>query len=72
MNVKNNEIMKKLISLVCLSCILILCNNVEKKAGTKLQAAQEIRNNQMDIKWFDVDFNNFNNTIKEVMDYIEN
>ena len=29
-------------------------------------------NNQMDIKWFDVDFNNFNNTIKEVIDYIEN
>ena len=33
--------MKKLISLVCLSCILIGCNNVEKKAAVKLQAAQE-------------------------------
>ena len=33
--------MKKLISLVCLSCILIGCNNVEKKAAIKLQAAQE-------------------------------
>jgi len=28
-------------------------------------------NNQMDIKWFDVDFKDFNNTIKEVEDYIE-
>ena len=28
--------------------------------------------NQMDIKWFDVDFNNFDNTIKEVEKYIDN
>ena len=28
--------------------------------------------NQMDIKWFNVDFNNFDNTIKEVEKYIEN
>jgi len=28
-------------------------------------------NNQMDVKWFDVDFDNFNNTIEEVIDYIE-
>ena len=28
-------------------------------------------NNQMDIKWFDVDYNDFNNTIKDVEDYIE-
>lgn len=28
-------------------------------------------NNQLDVKWFDVDFNNFNNTIKEVKEYIE-
>ena len=27
-------------------------------------------NNQMNLKWFDVDFNNFNNTIKDVIDYI--
>lgn len=27
--------------------------------------------NQMDIKWFDVDFNDFNNTVKEVIDYIQ-
>ena len=28
-------------------------------------------NNQFDTKWFDVDFNNFNNTINEVYDYIK-
>lgn len=28
-------------------------------------------NNQMDIKWFDVDFNNFDNTYKSVVKYIE-
>lgn len=27
--------------------------------------------NQMDIKWFDVDFNNFDNTIKDVENYID-
>lgn len=27
-------------------------------------------NNQMNIKWFDVDFNNFNNTVKNVEEYI--
>ena len=28
-------------------------------------------NNQMDVKWFNVDFNNFLNTINEVINYIE-
>lgn len=28
-------------------------------------------NNQMDIKWFDVDFDNFNNTINKVINYIK-
>jgi len=28
-------------------------------------------NNQLDVKWFDVDFNDFNNTVKEVEKYIE-
>lgn len=28
-------------------------------------------NNQMDIKWFDVDFDDFNNTVNEVINYIE-
>ena len=28
-------------------------------------------NNQMNIKWFNTDYDNFSNTIKEVVDYIE-
>ena len=27
-------------------------------------------NNQMDVRWFDVDFNNFNKTIEEIINYI--
>ena len=27
-------------------------------------------NNQMDVKWFDVDFEDFNKTIEEVIEYI--
>ncbi|HHW69215.1 MAG TPA: tRNA (adenosine(37)-N6)-dimethylallyltransferase MiaA [Tenericutes bacterium] len=29
-------------------------------------------NNQMNIKWFNVDFDNFNNTVKNVLNYINN
>ena len=29
-------------------------------------------NNQMDIRWFNVDYDNFNNTIDEVVNYLEN
>ena len=29
-------------------------------------------NNQMDVKWFDVDFDNFNNTIESAIKYIDN
>jgi tRNA dimethylallyltransferase len=28
-------------------------------------------NNQLDVTWFNVDFNNFENTINEVVKYIE-
>ena len=28
-------------------------------------------NNQMDVNWFDVDFDNFNNTVEQVIDYIK-
>ena len=27
-------------------------------------------NNQMDVKWFDVDFDNFDNTVNEIVEYI--
>ena len=29
-------------------------------------------NNQLDVKWFDVDYENFNNTINNVLKYIAN
>ncbi len=29
-------------------------------------------NNQMNIKWFNVDFNNFDNTVNDVLKYVEN
>ena len=29
-------------------------------------------NHQLDVKWFNVDFNNFNNTVSDVLDYINN
>ena len=28
-------------------------------------------NNKMNIKWFTTDFNNFNNTYNEIIDYLE-
>ena len=28
-------------------------------------------NNQFNVKWFDVDFNNFNNTVNQVIEYVE-
>ena len=27
-------------------------------------------NHQLPVKWFDIDFNNFNNTVNEVIDYL--
>ena len=29
-------------------------------------------NHQLDVKWFNVDFNNFNNTVSDALDYINN
>ena len=29
-------------------------------------------NNKMEVKWFDVDFKNFSNTVKKIEEYIEN
>ena len=28
-------------------------------------------NNQMNVKWFNVDFNNFSNTIEDVINYVD-
>lgn len=45
----------------------------ECKQATRNYAKRQYTwfNNQMDVKWFDVDFENFNNTIQEVVEYIE-
>ena len=29
-------------------------------------------NNQMNVKWFDIDNNDFNNTVNEVINYVKN
>lgn len=44
----------------------------ECKKNTRNYAKRQYTwfNNQMDVKWFDVDFTNFNNTIDEVIEYI--
>lgn len=47
----------------CLECIKRNSRKYAKRQYTWF-------NNQMDIKWFDVDFNNFSNTIEQVYDYI--
>ena len=43
------------------------------KQGSRKYAKRQYTwfNNQMDVKWFDVDFNDFNNTINDVINYIE-
>lgn len=47
---------------------------LECKQNTRNYAKRQYTwfNNQMDIKWFDVNFINFNETINEVTEYIEN
>ena len=48
------------------------CINLIKQNSRKYAKRQYTWfNNQMDVKWFNVDFNNFSNTINEVIDYIE-
>lgn len=46
----------------------------EIKKNTRNYAKRQYTwfNNQMNVKWFNVDFNNFNKTINEVVEYIEN
>lgn len=45
----------------------------ECKKNTRNYAKRQYTwfNNQMDVKWFDVDFSNFDNTIGEVCEYID-
>lgn len=49
------------------------CTNLIKQKSRNYAKKQYTWfNNQMNIKWFDVDFNCFNNTINEVIEYIKN
>ncbi|MBR1377106.1 MAG: tRNA (adenosine(37)-N6)-dimethylallyltransferase MiaA [Bacilli bacterium] len=44
------------------------------KKGSRRYAKRQYTWNkhQFDVKWFDVDFNNFDNTVNDVLEYIEN
>ena len=44
------------------------------KKGSRHYAKRQYTffNNQLDVNWFNVDFNNFNNTVNEVIEFIEN
>lgn len=44
---------------------------IKKRSRNYAKRQYTFFNNKMDIKWFDVDFNNFNNTINEVEEYIK-
>lgn len=46
-------------------------DNIKKNSRHYAKRQYTFFNNQLDVKWFNVDFNNFNNTIKEVEDYID-
>ena len=46
---------------------------IKIKQNTRQYAKRQYTwlNHKMNVKWFDVDFNNFNNTVKEVINYIQ-
>ena len=44
---------------------------IKKKSRNYAKRQYTWFNNQMDVKWFNVDINNFNKTVSEVIDYIE-
>ena len=45
--------------------------NIKKHSRQYAKRQYTWFNNQMDVKWFDVDFDNFNNTVNEVIEYLE-
>lgn len=47
-------------------------DNIKQRSRKYAKRQYTWFNNQMDVKWFDVDFKNFNNTIDDVIDYIDN
>ncbi len=46
-------------------------NKIKKNSRNYAKRQYTWFNNQMDIKWFNTDFENFNNTYKEVINYID-
>ena len=46
-------------------------NEIKKDSRHFAKRQYTFFNNQFDVKWFDVDFLNFNNTINEVYEYIK-
>lgn len=47
-------------------------NLIKKKSRNYAKRQYTFFNNQMDVKWFNIDINNFDNTINEVDNYIKN
>ncbi len=45
-------------------------NEIKKNSRHYAKRQYTFFNNQMNVKWFDTDFNNFDNTINEVLNYI--
>ena len=46
-------------------------DNIKQRSRKYAKRQYTWFNNQMDVKWFDVDFNDFNNTINDVIDYVD-
>lgn len=47
------------------------CDLIKQKSRNYAKRQYTFFNNQLDVKWFDIDINNFDNTINNVISYIE-
>ena len=47
-------------------------NLIKQRSRNYAKRQYTFFNHQLDVKWFNCDVNNFDNTIKEVVNYIEN
>ena len=48
----------------------LIINEIKKNSRHYAKRQYTFFNHQMNVKWFDVDFNNFDNTINEVINYL--
>ena len=48
-----------------------MINEIKQNSRRYAKRQYTFFNNQMDVKWFDVDYKNFNNTINNILDYIK-